>query len=128
MEYDAQPFWVEVDGLYDLMSVQDYDGYLTLYQIDTFDPNDQLNGLINGNDDDGFQSSALTAMNLQANVQYWLITSEFAGDSAEMVGAGTFTNTIEGPGAIHLGTVPAPGALALLCIAGLVGTRRRRTA
>jgi len=127
VEYDAQPFWVGTTGQYDIFSEQDYDGYLTLYEIPVFDPEDQLNGLIAGNDDDGFQMSAMEDMTLQANVQYWLITSEFAMNSAEMAGVGTFTNTIDGPGPINLGIIPAPGALALLGLAGLVGSRRRRT-
>ena len=59
------------------------------------------------------------------------IVAVFAPGTSGYV-ASTETSTWAGPGTLRLdmvtvmGTVPAPGALAVLAMAGLVGSRRRR--
>ncbi len=76
----------------DIFSVQDYDGYLHLYE-GSFDPLDQLTNLVAGNDDGagGIGTSDLTGLTLTPGVDYILVTSGFgAGDE------GTFTNEIVG--------------------------------
>jgi len=105
--------WVEGDGgLHDMFSVQDYDGYLHLYE-GSFDPLDQLTGLIAGDDDGagGIGTSDIEGVTLTAGMTYFLVTSAFQdGDE------GSFTNRI----------TPAPASMALLGLGGLVATRRRR--
>jgi MYXO-CTERM domain-containing protein len=123
VDYDLQAFFVDTTSTYDLTSVQDgWDGYLHLYEGD-FNPLDQLAGLLAGDDDGagGIGTSDILGQSLTANTQYFLVTSGFAAGDA-----GFFTNTVSGDGTATFGLVPAPGALGLLGVAGLVAARRRR--
>lgn len=104
--------WVSSGGVHDITSVQDYDGYIHLYE-GSFDPLDQLTGLVAADDDGagGIGTSEILGFNLNAGSTYFLVTSGFAaGDE------GTFTNRV----------TPAPASMALLGLGGLVATRRRR--
>lgn len=76
----------------------------------------------------GAQPSSRLTVNLTAGTQYYLVNTSFRDTS--FVGTGTTAQAvgnyyvgINGPGNI---TIPAPGALALLGLAGMVGSRRRR--
>ena len=112
VNYDVESFIATVTGTFDLFSVQQYDGYLHVYE-GSFDPLDQLANLIAGNDDGagGIGTSDILGLSLTAGTEYFIVTSGFqAGD------AGAFTNTL----------VPAPGAAALLGMGGLFAARRRR--
>lgn len=99
----VQPFSVSANGSYDLTSVQDggWDGFLLLY-INTFDPNNPLTNCIAGDDDgaNGIGESEILGVALTAGTQYILVTTSF--DPTEQ---GTFTNTLDGPGIITLGSL-----------------------
>lgn len=104
-----------IPGVYDFSSLQDggWDGYLHVY-AGGFDANNQLVGLLAGDDDGngGIGTSDIEGLNL-AGGTYVVVTSGFqAGD------AGTFTNTIT--------LVPTPASAALLGLGGLAAIRRRR--
>jgi len=105
-------------GTYTFISEQDYDGYLFLYQ-GSFDPAAQISNLIAANDDfpgigrSGFEASLNTA------ISYFIVTTGF-----ELGEEGVFTNAVRGPGEIL--KVPAPSALAMAGLGGLLAARRRR--
>lgn len=124
VNYSVQPFIVDAAGLYTIDSVQSddfgvWDGYLHLYQ-GSFDPTDQLTGLIGGNDDGpgGIGTSQILDIALNTGTTYYAVTSGFAAGDV-----GGFTNTISGVGNITL--VPEPAALSLLALGALALVRRR---
>ncbi len=122
VDYDLQAFYVDSTGSYTFDSVQDYDGYIHVYQ-GAFDALDQLTGLLAGDDDGpgGIGTSQIVDLNLTANTQYFIVTSGFAAGDA-----GFFTNTVSGAGTATFALIPAPAGLAVLGGAGLIATRRRR--
>jgi MYXO-CTERM domain-containing protein len=122
VDFDVQAFFVDASGDYAINSVQDYDGYIHLY-VGAFDPADQLNGLVDGNDDGagGIGTSDIDVASLVAGTQYFIVTSGFAAGDA-----GAFTNSVRGQGTATFGLIPTPGAAAVLGLAGLAATRRRR--
>ena len=86
--YDAFSFTVEADGVYAILSEQDYDGYLHLYRA-PFEPETPLNNLLNGNDDLSGNRNSGFRHRLENDTDYVLVTSAWAeGES------GSFTNTI----------------------------------
>jgi len=117
------PFTVDTDGAYDVLSVQNgWDGYLFVYQ-DCFDPLDQLNGFVAGDDDGagGIGTSDIIGANLVTGTDYYVITTGFgAGDF------GDFETTITGPGNVTCGTAPVDNdtcedATAVVCGDSLTG-------
>lgn len=101
--YHQQLFYVDLDGAYDVSSVQTggWDGYLFVY-VDSFDPLDQLTNGVAGDDDGvgGIGTSDIVGAPLQAGHQYFAITTGFAnGDE------GPLDNTISGPGNVFLGPI-----------------------
>lgn len=122
----TQEFYVDTTGAYNFNSVQEFDGYVFLYEA-PFDPTNQCQGFLAGNDDGagGIGTSEILGITLDANVQYIAVTTGFAaGDE------GTFNNTISGAGGVFLGaplpearTVPTLSPLglgAMLLVLGLV--------
>ena len=88
-----------VTGAHTISSVQDgWDGYMFIYSS-PFDPAAPNTNCIAGNDDAaGIGTSEIANVALTAGTSYIVVTTGFeAGEE------GTFTNTIDGPGAIIIG-------------------------
>ncbi len=127
VNYHVQPVFFGASGVYSFSSAQNgFDGYVHLY-IDAFDPQNALTNCVTGDDDGngGIGTSDFDA-NVDASRQYFLVTSGFAAGDA-----GTFTNTVTGPGTIAFGlAVPLLGVGGLaflgLGLAGLGIWRQRR--
>lgn len=127
VRYSDQPFVIDADGICDITSIQDYDGYLHVYEV-SWDSMDQCTNLIALDDDGsgGIGTSDILGLGLTAGT-YWVVTSAFAaGDE------GTFDNTISCDVEVTLGTgVPTMGgawmaAMILVLLAGgLLITRFR---
>lgn len=92
--YHAVSFTVDQPGNYDILSQQNFNGVIHLYQ-GTIDPNNPLVGIIAGSDDGpgGANTSAIPGVTLSPGTTYTLVTSGV--DPGEV---GTFLNTIDGPG------------------------------
>ena len=87
--YSAFTFTVTTAGLYNINSVQNFDGYIHLYE-NTFNPLDQFTNLLGGNDDYVYiGQSQLFDMSLSAGTSYILVTSGFAAGEE-----GNFVSTI----------------------------------
>jgi hypothetical protein len=100
--YHAQLFHVGTTGAHNISSIQDgFDGYIHIYSP-SFDPADAMINCVIGDDDGdgGIGTSDIDAVELTAGVQYVLVTEGF-----ELGEEGTFTNTIDGPGAVTLGAL-----------------------
>ena len=128
VRYSDQPFFVAADGICDIDSQQEYDGYLHVYEI-SWDPLDQCTNLIAADDDGdgGIGTSNIYGLGVTAGVTYWVVTSGYyTGDE------GSFSNTISCDVDVTLG-MPAPtmnsawmAALILVLLAGgLLITRFR---
>ena len=90
--YDLEEFSTDVSGSYDFLSVQDYDGYMALFE-GSFDPNDPCASAVVTNDDfPSVGQSGFSNVPLNAGTSYFLATSAFCCGEA-----GSFTNTISGP-------------------------------
>ncbi len=135
VRYQVEQFTVSANDTCDIRSVQNYDGYLHLY-VDPFEPLDQLNNLVAGDDDGagGIGTSDIDNQPLVTGTVYQVVTSAFANGEE-----GDFTNTISCPNAIvTIGATPPPAAtpvptlsqwaiwLAGLGILGIAGWHRRR--
>jgi len=98
------PFTVDTAGDYTFDSAQTggWDGYIFLYQ-DCFDPLDQLNGFVDGDDDGpgGIGTSQMLDVALTTGTDYYYITTGFAAGDF-----GDFVTTISGPGNVICGTPP----------------------
>ena len=104
VSYDVYgPFSVDTNGAYDVLSVQaGWDGYLFVYE-NCFDPLDQLNGFVAGDDDGagGIGTSDIIGVMLSTGVDYYIVTTGFAAGDF-----GPYTTTITGPGSF---TCPSGG-------------------
>jgi len=95
--YHAFPFEAERGGLYTLTSVQDFDGFLVLYEGE-FDPTQPYQGLVAVNDDGATAGTSVIAEVLEPG-DYVLVTTS-CGPAGSMVCGphqGTFENTIVPP-------------------------------
>ena len=109
--YTVESFNVLTTGIFDVTievdSLQDFDGYIFVYQ-DVFDPMVPDANLLGCDDDLGSstQASSVT-VHLQCGTQYFVVTTAFDGDGDVPEEFGTFTNTISG----HDGAEPVLGLL-----------------
>lgn len=118
VRYSAQEFYVNVEGSYDLSSLQNsFDGYVLVY-VDEFDPLAQTANFVAGDDDGvgGIGTSDIDGMILDANRTYIIVTTGFE-NGAE----GTFTNTISGPGTSVFSVFGAQELERLVAAAGTAG-------
>jgi len=101
--YHAFAFTSPRTDFYEIASVQDYDGYLTLYQ-GSFDPNDPEANVIANNDDfgggfDGTTGRSLIVAELKKNVTYVVVTSACGADGTPCgPNQGSFVNVIRDGG------------------------------
>ncbi len=95
VNYHVQPFAIDTSGTYFVVSQQNYDGYIHLYQ-DGFDPGSPCTNYLNGDNDALFSTSSELSHALEAGRIYYVITSgNLAGNT------GSFNNTISGPGTVY---------------------------
>ncbi|MDM8521004.1 SdrD B-like domain-containing protein [Anaerolineales bacterium HSG6] len=88
-KYIAHEFTVSATGDYDVISEQNFDGYIHLY-ANSFDPNSACSNYIDGNDDGSRTGdSKLYDQPLTAGTTYILVTSGYSYSDF-----GNFTNTI----------------------------------
>ena len=113
--YDVTPFIVSTQGFYAILSEQQFDGFIYLYQ-NSFDPNNPTANLINYNDDAGGRffdpdedppGISQVTSELRPDTTYFLVTTAYAGQSEEDFAVGEFTNTITA------GVNPPPDAFSL---------------
>ncbi|MCB0020364.1 MAG: hypothetical protein KDE09_21375, partial [Anaerolineales bacterium] len=96
VRYHVQSFIVDTDGLYNIASVQNYNGYIHLYQ-DSFNPLAQCTNYLNGDNDAlSSSSSEISSQFLEAGRVYYLVTSGFGSGNF-----GNFTNNIFGAGTVY---------------------------
>lgn len=132
VSYQIEYLRVGATGEYNLLSEQDFDGYIFIYQ-DTFDPLDQEANFVAGDDDGpgGIGTSEILGVTLEADRTYIIVTTAFSAGLE-----GVYTNTVEGPGDIRFGLASIPtlgewGMVAfvmLLAGAGVFLSRRGRIA
>lgn len=124
IELDAIPFFVNESGFYNFTSLQNYAGYMHLYQ-DDFDPLQSVSDSLIEGDDNGESgltantTSQFTDVFLDADRTYFLVNS---GDDPGDIGE--YSVFISGPGQAFL--IPAPGAIALFGMTFATNARRRR--
>jgi hypothetical protein len=134
--FDAQPFYVSLDGAYDFESSQPegWDGMIFVY-CPSFDPSLPLKNWSYG--DDGYvgdftvipgsssgndYGSRLGDISLKKATQYVAVTTSFYNYSE-----GDYLNGVGGgPGVVKLGTVPEPASTVPLLLI-LMTLRKRRT-
>lgn len=105
--YDAQPFAVSQDGLYELRrttTAGSSDGVFLLYQ-DAFDPAAAESNCIAFNDDGDVSLDPGLDQVLEAGRQYVLVTTQLSPDEGRAAPI-DYTITITGPGDITLGARP----------------------
>lgn len=143
--HDVQPFFVDTAGDYALATANEFESAAVLYE-GAFDPSDPLSGIVlalgqtrNVLRHDGFNDlpfaddatgGTLIEAELQPGVQYYFVTTTFAGVGGADDGGpffGQYTNLIAGSGQVTLGVVPEPGtAMLVFGSAGVACWRRRR--
>lgn len=145
--YQVQPFWVTVGGTYsfEVNGGSHTDTYALAYS--SFDPNNPLLGLMDGDDDfsgsfsllsgtgQGWASSVIapgegtnysggTGLILNANTQYYAVVTGYGNSDF-----GSYDAAIGGgQGRVVLGAVPEPATMLALFagVAGLAARRRRK--
>jgi hypothetical protein len=124
--YFSQGFTVSTTGIYDVIGTQNFDGLQFLYQT-LFNPSAPLTNLVSASDsfpdvgNSGFDDLALTS-----GTSYFLVTTGFNNPNRRNPSAGSFTNTIVGPGEITLDSsaaVPEPATVAGTIAIGVFGKR-----
>jgi len=119
--FSVQPFTVGTSGNYSFLSVANaplnWDNYTFLYRTGFSSATPLVNAIVGNDDFPNLGRSGFDNISLTAGTQYFLVTTGFGNTDA-----GTFTNSINGVGAVNLGTgtvVPEAGA-GLLTLAGFL--------
>lgn len=124
VRYEVVPMYVDIGAsvLFDITAAgAGYDTFMHLYGPGGFNPGSALSNVIIGDDDSGAGSNSFFTTNLSGGTQYYVVVSGF--DNGDF---GTYTLQMSSSSAdITIGIIPAPSALALLGVAGLVARRRR---
>ncbi|TVQ61431.1 MAG: hypothetical protein EA378_08650 [Phycisphaerales bacterium] len=126
IRYEAVPFFVETDGIYQFTTTtfSDWNGVIAIYQ-DDFDPsapNDNRLDLWVGTAPGTPNLADRTiAFELEAGNQYFFLQT-----GRRSFDAGLWEGEVLGVGGVTFAIIPAPGAGALLGLAGLMASRRRR--
>lgn len=106
VDYHVEQFTISSNDTCNISSVQNgWDGYLFVYR-DPFDPTNQTNNFVAGDDDGngGITTSDIVGVALTANTVYRVVTTGFANGEV-----GTFTNSVACPSAtVTIGPPPAP--------------------
>lgn len=141
--YDVQPFHVATAGEYALVSANEFESAMVLYE-GAFDPTKPLDNALAARDqgtnvirskalndlpslDDAVGASHLSAV-LEPGVQYYMVTTAYAAPGGAEDGGpfvGRYNNLITGAGSVTLGIVPEPTTLTILAAALPALTRRR---
>jgi hypothetical protein len=109
--YSSKGFSVGTSGSYVFTSTSTtpgFDNYTFLYG-NTFNANSPLTNVLIGNNDNPSATVSGFTRNLNAGVNYFLITTGF--NNADV---GAFSNTITGPGTVVSGAVPTPEPATIL--------------
>ncbi len=121
--YEVVPMYVNIGASvsFDITAAAaGYDTFMTLY-VNSFNPGSALTNAVIADDDAGTGSNSFFTTNLTAATQYYVVVSGF--DNADF---GTYTLQMSSTSAdITVGVIPAPSALAMLGLTGLVARRRR---
>ncbi len=124
VRYEVVPMYTDVNAsvLFDIVSAASgFDTFMHLYGPGGFNPGSALSNVIIGDDDSGTGSNSLFTTNLSGGTQYYVVVSGF--DNADF---GTYTLQMSSTSAnVTIGMIPAPSALAMLGLTGLVARRRR---
>lgn len=119
VHYQTWDIQVDANGSYDfttnLLSIPD--SFMSLYSSAGFVPANALLNCLVADDDAGPGAGSFFSYALNAGSTYTVVVTGFANEHV-----GTYNLHIEGPGNI----TPAPGAMALLGLGGLIAGRRRR--
>ena len=129
--FSFRGFTVDLSGSYNFLSTSltpaNWDNYTFLYN-NSFSPTAPFTNVLIGNDDllDTTGLSGFNGVNLTAGTNYFFVTTGFSNKDA-----GTFNNTINGPGNITLSaatptSVPEPWTILGSLIGGGVVLRMRR--
>lgn len=125
VSYNVLNFAVDISGLYNFNSQQAgaFNGFIFIYQ-GSFNPTLPINNFLAANNNiipSNRTQSAINNLNLTAGTSYFFVTT---GNTN--VDAGTFNNSIQGPGTISAIPEPLSGLGLLLFGAGAIGQLRKR--
>lgn len=142
--YDVQPFHVATVGEYTLVSANEFESAMVLYE-GAFDPAHALDDVLAAREqgtnvlrskalndlpylDDAVGASNLSAV-LQPGVQYYMVTTAYSAPGGVDDGGpfvGRYNNLITGAGNVTLGVVPEPATLAVVFASSLTLLRSRK--
>lgn len=124
VRYEVVPMYTNFNAsvIFETIDPTAFDTFISLYGPGGFDPANPLANAISADDDAGVGVLSLITSNINGGTQYYVVVTGFGNTDF-----GTYTLSLSSTSAdITIGLIPAPGALAVLGLGGLVATRRRR--